>query len=149
MTRTASEIPDTNDFILTVIDSDGNEIYNGKYGDSPVSFSLPPGCYTVSAVSCDFKAPKFSAPQFGDRQVVLVSSGEDSYTDLVCRQLNCGVRLNIAPDFLTSFPNGSLLLKSTATTTLGEKQSLKMIIPGLLTSGLFRKAMTIGIIISG
>ena len=112
VTRAALEIPDTNDFILTVIDSEGNEMYNGKYGDSPASFSLPPGCYTVSAVSCEFKAPKFSAPQFGDRQVVLVSSGEDCHTDLVCRQLNSGVRLNIAPDFLTSFPDGALLLKN-------------------------------------
>ncbi len=112
VTRTASEIPDTNDFILTVIDSDGNEMYNGKYGDSPASFSLPPGSYTVSAVSCDFKAPKFSAPQFGDRQVVLVSTGEDCHADLVCRQLNSGVKLNIASDFLTSFPNGTLLLKN-------------------------------------
>ena len=113
VTRTASsEIPDTNDFILTLTDSDGNEVFNGRYGDSPVSFSLPPGSYTVSAVSCDFKAPRFSAPQFGDRQVVLVSSGEDCYADLVCRQLNSGVKLNIAPDFLTSFPNGTLLLKN-------------------------------------
>ncbi len=112
VTRTASDIPDTNDFILTVIDSDGNEMYNGKYGDSPASFSLPPGSYTVSAVSCDFKAPKFSAPQFGDRQVVLVSTGVDCHADLVCRQLNSGVKLNIASDFLTSFPNGTLLLKN-------------------------------------
>jgi len=112
LTRTVSEIPDTNDFLLSVTDSEGAEVYNGRYGDSPVSFSLPPGTYTVSAVSCDFTTPRFSAPQYGDHQVVTVVPGEDCRAGLVCRQLNSGVKLNVAPDFLTSYPNGSLFLKN-------------------------------------
>ena len=111
-TRASHEIPDTNDFILTILDAGGKELYNGKFGDSPESLSLPSGSYTVSAVSSEFKAPKFSAPQYGDRQVVVVSSGRDCSVELICRQLNAGVKLNIAPNFLTSYPNGSLILKS-------------------------------------
>lgn len=111
-TRTSGELPDTNDFILTVLDEKGTELYNGKYGDSPATLSLNPGSYTVSAVSAEFSAPKFDAPQYGDRQVVVVSSGQDSFVELVCRQLNSGVKLNIASNFLTSYPSGSLFLKS-------------------------------------
>ena len=111
-TRTSYDIPDTNDFILTVLDSKGAEVYRGRYGDSPESLDVPSGSYTVEAVSGEFSAPKFSAPQYGDRQVVAVSSGADTRVELICRQLNAGVKLNIAPDFLTSFPGGSLLLRS-------------------------------------
>ena len=111
-TRSAYDIPDTNDFILTVLDSKGGEVYRGRYGDSPGSIDVPSGSYTVVAVSGEFEAPKFSAPQYGDRQVVAVASGSDSYVELICRQLNAGVKLNISPDFLTAFPNGSLHLKS-------------------------------------
>ena len=111
-TRSTGEVPDTNDFILTVLDSKGGEVYRGKYGDSPGSLNVPTGSYTIEAVSVDFVAPKFSAPQYGDRQVVAVASGSDSYVELVCRQLNAGVKLNIAPDFLTTYPGGSLHLRS-------------------------------------
>lgn len=111
-TRASNEIPDTNDFILTILDSGGKELYYGKYGDSPTSLELPSGSYSVSAVSSEFKTPKFSAPQYGDRQVVVVSSGRDCSVELICRQLNSGVKLNIASSFLNSYPNGSLILKS-------------------------------------
>ena len=111
-TRGLTDIPDTNDFLLRVSDSSGKEVYSGKYGDSPASFSLNPGSYTVSALSSEFKAPEFSAPQYGDRQVVVVSAGVDCSVDLICRQLNSGVKLNIAPSFLTAYPSGSLFLKS-------------------------------------
>jgi len=111
-TRAAGDVPDTNEFILTVLDSKGGEVYRGKYGDSPGSLNVPTGSYTIEAVSIEFEAPKFSAPQYGDRQVVAVASGSDSYVELICRQLNAGVKLNIAPDFLTSYPGGSLHLVS-------------------------------------
>ena len=42
-TRASNEIPDTNDFILTILDSGGKELYYGKYGDSPTSLELPSG----------------------------------------------------------------------------------------------------------
>ena len=111
-TRSSYDIPDTNDFILTVLDSKGKEVYRGRYGDSPGSLDVSPGTYTVLAVSEEFEAPKFSAPQYGDRQAVVVASGSDSCVELICRQLNSGVKLNIAPNFLTSYPRGSLHLKS-------------------------------------
>ena len=111
-TRASYDIPDTNEFILTILDSKGSELYKGKYGESPEALSVPSGSYTIFAVSEEFNAPKFSAPQYGDRQVVVVSSGRDTCVELICRQMNAGVKLNIASNFLTAYPGGSLLLRS-------------------------------------
>lgn len=105
-------LPDTNDFILKVTTSDGAAIYEGKYGNAPGTLMVDPGTYTVSVKSEDFSEPKFSAPQFGDEQVVVVPSGGSSAVRLQCRQINCGVRLNISPDFLTYCPDAVLFLKS-------------------------------------
>lgn len=112
VTRTDLEIPDTSDFILSVTDSGGKVIYNGAYGDSPESMVLDAGSYVVKAVSCEFRKPAFSSPQFGDEQCVVVPDGGVVNLRLLCRQLNSGVRLKVSSSFLTSYPSSALLLKS-------------------------------------
>lgn len=112
LTRSGLEIPDTSDFLLTVKDSKGAVVYDGPYGASPESMLLKPGSYTVSVVSEEFVKPAFSLPQFGDEQCVVVSDGDVVNLRLLCRQLNCGIQLRIDPDFLTRYPDGALLLKS-------------------------------------
>jgi hypothetical protein len=111
MTRSAEEIPDTNDFILNVTDSKGKSVYSGKYGDSPESLLVTPGSYTVSVRSSDLTKPAFSAPVYGDEQVVVVASSKVSTVTLNCTLQNCGVRLKIASNFLTTYPNATLHLK--------------------------------------
>ena len=112
LTRTSPELPDTGDFILTVSGPDGSVLYDGAYGDSPESIMVKPGSYTVKVVSGQFAKPAFSSPQFGDEQCVVVPSGEVANVRLMCRQLNCGVRLNVDPGFLSSCPDGVLFLSS-------------------------------------
>lgn len=112
LTKTVSEIPDTCDFILNVSNADGDVLYNGSYGASPESIMVTQGTYTVSVISQEFRKPSFSAPQFGDQQCVVVPAGGVANVRLACSQLNCGVRLNVDPLFLTSYPDGVLFLKS-------------------------------------
>ncbi len=114
-TRAPAEIPDTNDFLLKVSDSKGNVLYEGPYGDSPESLLVDAGSYTVAIRSTDFTAPGFSKPQYGDEQVVVVKAGACVTVRLSCTLQNAGIRLNIAPDFLTSFPDGVLYLKADET----------------------------------
>lgn len=114
LTRSGLDIPDTSDFLLTVMDSKGRVVYDGKYGDSPEVFSLNPGSYGVSVISEEFVKPSFSSPQFGDEQCVVVPSGQPVDLRLVCRQMNAGIRLFVEPDFLECYPEGVLLLKSSA-----------------------------------
>ena len=114
-TKASAEIPDTNDFILTITDSKGKTLYEGSYGDSPQALQVDPGSYTVSIVSLPFTSPAFARPQYGDEQVVVVNSGQSVNVKLECTLLNAGIRLKVAPDFLTTFPNGVLYLKSANT----------------------------------
>jgi len=107
-----AELPDSASFQLIVTDSNGNEAYNGLFGDSPEVLSVKPGKYTVSARSSVFDKPKFDAPQYGDDQEVTVESGEISEVTLSCTQVNSGVRLKIASSFLESFPDGLLFVQS-------------------------------------
>ena len=112
LTRTDQDLPDTSDFILYVADSDGEVIYEGKYGDSPEVMNLAAGSYVVRAVSCEFRKPAFSLPQFGDEQCVVVPEGGVVNLRLLCRQMNAGVRLKVASGFLAAFPSSALLLRS-------------------------------------
>ena len=112
-TRAAMEMPDTNDFILSVTDSNGDIVYEGSYNEAPESVIVKEGSYSVKVLSCLFKNPEFSSPQFGDEQVVVVNAGETVSVKFICSQVNSGVRLKISPDFLTVYPDAALLLKST------------------------------------
>ena len=111
LTKAGSQI-DTNNFILSVTDSKGASLYYGTFGSAPQTIIAAAGTYTVSAKSCEFNAPLFDKPQYGDSQVVVVSSGKTSSVTLECVQINAGVRLKIDPDFLTEYPNGVFFLKS-------------------------------------
>ena len=112
-TRASSaEIPDTNDFILKVSDAQGKVLYEGAYGDSPESLLVGSGSYTVAVHSIEFTTPGFSRPVYGDEQVVVVKAGMSVTVRLNCILENAGVRLQVAPDFLTSYPDGVLYLKA-------------------------------------
>lgn len=113
-TRALSEIPDTGDFIITIDDSKGKQIYKGPYSACPEIMEVSAGSYVVKVVSREFSAPEFSAPQYGDEQCVVVPPAGVADVKLLCTQLNAGIKLKIASDFLTACPNGVLFLKSSA-----------------------------------
>ena len=115
LTKADAELPDTNDFLLTIRDAEGSVLYDGTYGDSPEFLQVEPGTYTLSIRSIAFTAPAFSRPQDGDDQVVLIPAGETVNVTLRCVLLNAGIRLRISPDFLTAFPGGVLYLKQEQT----------------------------------
>ena len=111
-TRASAEIPDTNDFILKVTDAAGKVLYEGSYGDSPESLLVDAGSYTVAIKSIEFTTPGFSRPVYGDEQVVIVKANDSVTVRLNCVLQNAGIQLKVAPDFLTSFPDGILYLKA-------------------------------------
>ncbi len=111
LTKASAEIPDTNDFLLSIYNADGEVLYEGSYGDSPEYLPVSPGNYTLKVVSVPFTEPAFSRPQYGDEQVVLVKAGESVTVKLECTLLNAGIRLKIAADFLTSYPDGVLFVQ--------------------------------------
>lgn len=107
----AGALPDPSDFLVTLWDSRGFEVYRGRYGDSPEVITVPPGTYTVQAVSCAFTEPLFDCPQWGDSQVVVVGGGAEVSVRLRCSQLNSGIRLLVEDSFRDVFPYGTLYLE--------------------------------------
>ncbi len=110
----AAAFPDTNDFILSVTDEKGNEVYSGNYGGIKDKLPLNEGVYTVTAISCEFSAPLFDTPQYGDTQVATIKAGRNTVVTLTCVQMNAGIRLKIAPEFKAAYPASNLYLKSAA-----------------------------------
>jgi len=115
LTKASAELPDTNDFILSVKGPDGKTVFEGKFGDSPASMEVSPGTYTVRAVSLEFTTPAFARPQYGDEQVVVVASGAKVNVKLECALLNAGFILKIDPSFLETYPNGVFYMKQAST----------------------------------
>lgn len=110
----AGDFPDTNDFILSVVDEKGNSVYEGNYGGIMEKMPLDEGVYTVSARSCEFSAPMFDTPQYGDTQIATVKAGRNTVVTLTCVQMNAGIRLKVGADFRAAFPASVLYLKSSA-----------------------------------
>ena len=112
---TKSEMPDTNDFFLTIQDAEGNLLYEGTYGDSPAYLPVSPGAYTLKVVSIPFTVPAFERPQFGDEQVVVVPSGQTVTAHLLCTLLNAGLRFQPSSAFQEAFPGGELYVRQADT----------------------------------
>lgn len=141
-TKATEEIPDTNEFLLTIRSGDGSILYEGNYGDSPQYLKVNPGSYTITVLSIPFSAPAFARPQYGDEQVVVVSAGQQITAHLNCTLRNAGIRLKIAPDFLTTFPDGVLFIKQSSVKlkyTYTEKR-IAYVFPGEVSVILYNQA---------
>ena len=102
---------DTNAFLLTVIGSGYDTLFHGTYGEKPASFTVRNGTYEVEAVSRPFSTPAFDAPQYGDRQVAIVSNGQNVQIGLFCKLMNAGIRFTFADSFRSQYGYGHLLLR--------------------------------------
>lgn len=138
-TRSVAELPDTDNFILRVSSSAGAILYEGTYGRSPESLMVDPGSYTVKVVSRDFSVPEFSAPQFGDEQVVVVKAGSSARVLLNCTQQNSGLRIRFGGNFKEAYPSGRIDVSSAEGSlrySLGELRT-GYFKPGKVTMSLF------------
>jgi len=111
-------LPDTNDFILSIADSNGKSIYTGKFGAAPESLVLDAGTYIVNIVSCEFSSPLYDCPQYGDNQTVLVKAGATTSVRLECSQQNAGMKLILDQSFKNEFQGDNLYLKAAEGTLL-------------------------------
>lgn len=106
----ASGLPDTDRFILSIIDSDGNSVYEGLYGERPDKIVVKRGVCKISVFSHLFEVPAFSAPCWGDIKEVNADKNLVK-VDLVCRQINAGLSVRYTEGFKESYQDSYLLLK--------------------------------------
>ena len=107
-TKALYELPDTNDFILTITSSSGSTLYSGAYGASPEVLPVSAGSYILKVVSTDAALPAFDTPVYGDEKVILVKEGENASVSFDCTLLDAGVRLRISSGFANAYPDGLL-----------------------------------------
>ena len=113
-TKARLDLPDTSDFILSIVSAAGKTVYEGPYGSCPEVLNVDAGSYTVNVVSEQFARPAFDSPQFGDEQCVVVPSGGRVNVALECAQMNAGISLDVSSGFLTECADAVLFLKSSA-----------------------------------
>ena len=102
---------DTNNFILTIYSTGGEKVYDGRYGERPQEIVVTPGSYDVGLYSARFNPPKFSSPQFGDEQTIIVEEGMQAKVSFVCKQINAGLRLRFSNDFIAKFPGNGIYVR--------------------------------------
>lgn len=111
-TKSSITLPDSSEFTVGVYAEDGSEIYNGTYGNLPDRLIVSPGTYNISLRTGNPDKLAFSNPVFGDDKCVIVPAGGVEEVKLLCTQINSGIRLRIASNFLTSYPKGVLFVKT-------------------------------------
>lgn len=107
-----SQSLDPDNFLLTVTDSKGVIAFDGLFRECPEQIELPEGKCTIFARSQDFDGPRFDAPQFGDKQDVVIQAGVSNKVLLSCIQTNCAIKLNPDWSFLSEYPYGELFFKA-------------------------------------
>lgn len=102
---------DTNSFILTIYSTEGEKIYDGRYGERPQEISVDPGGYEVGLYSKRFNPPALDSPVFGEEHTIVVSENEQAQVSFMCRQVNAGLKLTFAENFREKFPGDGVWLK--------------------------------------
>lgn len=110
-TAQTKALPDSSKFLLRIINSDDEAVYEGNYGNAPSSFIVPSGVYSISIRSDKWQKPGFDTPVYGDDQVVHISDGSNINVLLVCTLLNCGVKLQIDKSFPERIHDAALVLR--------------------------------------
>lgn len=105
---------DTSNFILSIYSQDGSKVYDGKYGKRPESFTVKSGCYNVKLLSKEFGVPEFNNEIVGDSQDIVIEKGKTFTVELLCRQMNSGIKFNFSGDFKKHFPGIGLFLQDIA-----------------------------------
>lgn len=111
-TKSRESLPDTNDFYLKVSSAKGTLLYSGPYGAAPQPLLAAPGAYEVEVRSSESTAPAFSSPVYGDRRSVEVLASQSVCAEMLCSQVNAGIRLVYSSSLTHRYPGASLILSS-------------------------------------
>ncbi len=103
---------DTNSFILKVYSQNGEKVYDGKYGNRPERFTVSGGAYNVGIISEEFSKPLFNEYVIGAKSDMVIKGGEDACVDLLCSQMNCGVKITCSSEFMNHFQGRGIFLNN-------------------------------------
>jgi len=95
------------DYLVGIANGSGT-IISGLYSAIPDPVLLDPGAYTVTALSEQMGAPAFEKPIYGSTVDVDVVAGVKNTLQMLCTQINAGLRIVYDPDFKTRYQTYSV-----------------------------------------
>jgi len=87
------------EYLIGITDTGGATVISGMYSALPDPVILNPATYTVAALSENLGAPAFDRPIYGSIVEVAVAAGVKNTVQLVCTQVNAGLRIVYDDDF--------------------------------------------------
>ena len=87
------------DYLIEIKDGSEGVVVSGSYSAIPDPVELDPGPYTVSALSEPMGAPAFDKPVYGSSVDVNVVAAVKNTLQMVCTQVNAGLRIVYKPEF--------------------------------------------------
>ena len=100
--KAKSDVPFGN-YLIGVTDKNGSTVVSGSYSSIPDPIELDPGTYTVTALSEPVGAPAFDKPIYGSTVDVGVVASVKNTVQMICTQVNAGLRIVYNPDFKSQY----------------------------------------------
>jgi len=91
------------DYLIGIANQGGATVISGIYSAIPDPVTLDPGNYTVTALSEPMGAPAFEKPVYGSTVDVGVVAGVKNTVQMICTQINAGLRIVYDTDFKTQY----------------------------------------------
>ena len=96
------------DYLIGIEDKSGSTVASGKISTLPDPVELDPGPYTVTALSEQMGAPAFDKPVYGSTVAVTVVAAVKNTLQMVCVQVNAGLRIVYEPAFKAQYASYSV-----------------------------------------
>ncbi|MDR2584874.1 MAG: DUF4493 domain-containing protein [Prevotellaceae bacterium] len=90
------------DYHIGIVNGSGT-VVSGPLGSIPDPVILEPGTYTVTALSEQTALPAFEKPIYGSTVDVGVVAGVKNTLQMICTQINAGLRIVYDHDFITKY----------------------------------------------
>ena len=96
------------DYLIEIKDNSGSTVALDRYSALPDPVVLEPGAYTVSALSEQPSVPAFDKPIYGSTVDVSVAAAVKNTLQMVCTQINAGLRIVYKPEFKAQYASYSV-----------------------------------------
>ena len=91
------------DYLIGIKDQGGATVISGQYSAIPDPVILEPATYTVTALSEALGVPAFEKPVYGSTVDVGVTAGVKNTVQMICTQINAGLRIVYDPAFKAEY----------------------------------------------
>jgi len=112
-------------YLIGVADKNGNTVVSGTLSTIPDPIELDPAMYTVTALSEQIGIPAFEKPVYGSTVDVTVVAGVKNTLQMVCTQVNAGLKIVYDSNFKNRYNEYSIKVTGENGTLTYQKDELR------------------------